>query len=228
MRAEGPLQLAGSAANASARGDASSLHRPFVGSHPWMAGSEEKYVHPSQTRTTKPCDPARMPARQQKTYFVYIMTNRSKTLYTGVANSLIRRVREHKLGIGSSFTAKYKLDRLVYFERFEDIRNAIEREKQIKGWLRIKKIALIVSVNPEWKDLSAEGLRRTSSSRRRPRNHVPSLIPCHPEARRLCGPKDLCTRLQRQERRRPWRRQQRAQVLRWESSAFAKDSAASG
>jgi len=97
-----------------------------------------------------------MPARPQKTYFVYIMANRSKTLYTGVANSLIRRVREHKLGIGAAFTAKYKLDRLVYFERFEDIRNAIEREKQIKGWLRIKKIALIVSVNPEWKDLSAE------------------------------------------------------------------------
>jgi putative endonuclease len=97
-----------------------------------------------------------MPKRQQKTYFVYIMTNRSKTLYTGVANSLIRRVHEHKLGIGSAFSAKYKLDRLVYFERFEDIRTAIEREKQIKGWLRIKKIALIVSVNPEWKDLSAE------------------------------------------------------------------------
>jgi len=84
------------------------------------------------------------------------MTNRSRTLYTGVANSLIRRVREHKVGIGSTFTAKYKPDRLVYFERFEDIRKAIEREKQIKGWLRIKKIALIVSVNPEWKDLSAE------------------------------------------------------------------------
>jgi putative endonuclease len=97
-----------------------------------------------------------MPPRQQKTYFVYIMTNRSKTIYTGVTNSLVRRVREHKLGTGSSFAAKYKLDRLAYFERFDDIRNAIEREKQIKGWLRIKKIALIVSVNPEWKDLSAE------------------------------------------------------------------------
>jgi putative endonuclease len=92
--------------------------------------------------------------RPSKTYFVYIMANRSKTLYTGVTESLIRRVQEHKLGIGSSFTAKYKLDRLVYFERFEDIRNAIEREKQIKGLLRIKKIALIVSVNPAWKDLS--------------------------------------------------------------------------
>jgi putative endonuclease len=97
-----------------------------------------------------------MQPRPQKTYFVYIMTNRSKTLYTGVTNALIRRVREHKLGIGSSFAAKYKLDRLAYFERSDDIRNAIEREKQIKGWLRIKKIALIVSVNPEWKDLSAE------------------------------------------------------------------------
>ena len=97
-----------------------------------------------------------MPSHPQKIYFVYIMTNRSKTLYAGVTNSLVRREREHKLGIGSSFAAKYKLDRLAYFERFEDIRNAIEHEKQIKGWLRIRKIALIVSMNPEWKDLSAE------------------------------------------------------------------------
>jgi putative endonuclease len=71
--------------------------------------------------------------REPKTYFVYIMSNRSKTLYTGVANNLIRRVCEHKMGTGSCFAAKYKLDRLVYFERFEDIRNAIEREKRIKG-----------------------------------------------------------------------------------------------
>ena len=95
-----------------------------------------------------------------KAYFVYIMSNRSKTVYTGVTNSLIRRVREHKMGMGSGFTARYKLDRLVYFERFEDIRNAIEREKQIKGLLRIRKIALIVSVNPEWKDLSMEWYER--------------------------------------------------------------------
>jgi putative endonuclease len=101
-----------------------------------------------------------MPSRSQKTYFVYIMTNRSKTLYTGLTNSLVRRVREHKLGSGSGFAAKYKLDRLAYFERFDDIRNAIEREKRIKGWLRIKKIALIISVNPEWKDLSAEWYER--------------------------------------------------------------------
>jgi putative endonuclease len=87
-------------------------------------------------------------------YFVYITTNRSRTLYIGVTNNLVRRVREHKTGIGSGFTAKYKLDGLVYFERFEDVHNAIEREKRIKGWLRIKKIALIVSVNPSWSNLS--------------------------------------------------------------------------
>jgi putative endonuclease len=90
-----------------------------------------------------------------KTYFVYIMSNRSKTLYTGITNSLVRRVHEYRLGIGSGFASKYKLDRLVYYERFEDVHRAIGREKQIKGWLRIKKIALIVSVNPAWRDLSA-------------------------------------------------------------------------
>jgi putative endonuclease len=68
-------------------------------------------------------------------YFVYIVTNCSKTLYIGVTNNLVRRVREHKTRIGSGFTAKYKLDRLVYFERFQDVHNAIEREKRIKGWL---------------------------------------------------------------------------------------------
>jgi putative endonuclease len=88
------------------------------------------------------------------------MSNRSKNLYTGMTNNLIRRVREHKLGIGSVFSAKYKLDQLVYFERFEDVHNAIEREKEIKGGLRSKKIALIVSVNPAWRDLSLEWYER--------------------------------------------------------------------
>jgi putative endonuclease len=90
--------------------------------------------------------------RQARIYFVYIMTNRSKTLYTGITGNLVQRVRQHKLGVGSRFTTKYKLDRLVYFERFEDVHNAIEREKEIKGWLRIKKIALIVFVNPAWRE----------------------------------------------------------------------------
>jgi putative endonuclease len=117
-------------------------------------------VHPSHTRALWFCDPERsegpMQTRTPKTYFVYIMTNRSKTLYTGVTNCHVKRVRDHKAGVGSAFTTKYRLDRLVYFDRFEDVRNAIEREKRIKGWLRSKKIALIVSVNPEWRDLSLE------------------------------------------------------------------------
>jgi putative endonuclease len=93
-------------------------------------------------------------------YFVYIMTNRSKTLYVGVTNNLMRRAREHKTETGSGFTAKDKLDRLAYFERFADVHNAIEREKRIKGPLRIKKIALVVSVNPAWRDLSEECYER--------------------------------------------------------------------
>ncbi len=64
---------------------------------------------------------------------VYIMTNRSMTLYIGMTNDLMRRVSEHKSGTGSGFTAKYKLDRLVYFERFDDVCNALGREKRIKG-----------------------------------------------------------------------------------------------
>jgi putative endonuclease len=87
-------------------------------------------------------------------YYVYIMTNRSKTLYTGVTNSIRRRVWQHKFEDGSKFCKRYKIDRLVYFESFDDVRNAIDREKRIKGWLRIKKIQLIVSSNPAWKDLS--------------------------------------------------------------------------
>ena len=91
-----------------------------------------------------------------KQYYVYIMTNRSRTLYTGVTNNLERRVYEHKHKIGSKFTSKYNITRLVFYETFPDIRDAISCEKQIKGWLRAKKIALIESVNPKWEDLSVE------------------------------------------------------------------------
>jgi len=82
------------------------------------------------------------------------MTNKSRTLYTGVTNDLERRVYEHKQKLVPGFTAKYNITRLVYFEVTQDVQAAITREKQIKGWLRSKKIALIESVNPEWKDLS--------------------------------------------------------------------------
>lgn len=90
-----------------------------------------------------------------KQYYVYIMTNKSRTLYTGVTNNLERRVHEHKQKLIPGFTTKYNISRLVFFEATQDIRAAIEREKQIKGWLRSKKIALIESVNPTWADLSA-------------------------------------------------------------------------
>ncbi len=87
-------------------------------------------------------------------YYVYILTNRSKSLYVGVTNSLRRRVWEHKSRSGSAFCKRYKIDRIVYYESFGDVRSAIDREKRIKGWLRIRKIQLIVAMNPTWKDLS--------------------------------------------------------------------------
>ena len=92
----------------------------------------------------------------RKEYFVYIMTNKSRTLYTGVTNNLERRVYEHKNKLLPGFASKYNITKLVYYESGDDISVAIAREKQIKGWLRAKKIALIESMNPEWKDLSVE------------------------------------------------------------------------
>jgi putative endonuclease len=94
--------------------------------------------------------------REERRYFVYIMSNPSRTLYTGMTNSIRRRVREHKLKLTSGFAAKYNITRLVYFETFEDVRNAIEREKQIKAWTRAKRVALIESTNLKWNDLSRE------------------------------------------------------------------------
>ncbi|HET56478.1 MAG TPA: GIY-YIG nuclease family protein [Ignavibacteria bacterium] len=91
-----------------------------------------------------------------KQYYVYIMTNKSRTLYTGVTNDLNRRVYEHKNKLIKGFTSKYNITKLVYYEEYNDINDAIRREKQIKGWSRKKKIELIESVNPEWKDLSEE------------------------------------------------------------------------
>ena len=90
-----------------------------------------------------------------KQYYVYIMASRSRTLYTGVTNDLERRVFEHKEKLVPGFTAKYKIERLVYFEVTQDIHAAIFREKQIKGWTRTKKLTLIASGNPTWNDLSA-------------------------------------------------------------------------
>lgn len=91
-----------------------------------------------------------------KEYYVYIMTNKSRTLYTGVTGNLMRRVHEHKNKLVKGFTRKYNIQYLVYYESTPNVYSALQREKQIKGWLRSKKITLIESMNPEWKDLSEE------------------------------------------------------------------------
>ena len=89
-------------------------------------------------------------------YYVYIMTNlKNSVLYIGITNDLRRRVYEHKNGIFEGFTKKYRVHKLVYVESCHDIKDAIRREKQLKGWIREKKIALIESVNPEWKEIQA-------------------------------------------------------------------------
>ena len=90
----------------------------------------------------------------KKQYYVYIITNKSnRVLYTGVTNDLLRRVYEHKEKLVDGFTKKYRTTKLVYYEIFEDIEYAIQREKQLKGYLRQKKVQLIESFNKKWQDL---------------------------------------------------------------------------
>ena len=91
------------------------------------------------------------------TYYVYILANPYHTvLYIGVTNNLVRRISEHKAGAVEGFTKKYNVGKLVYFETLPDIRQAIEREKQLKAGSRAKKLALINEMNPEWRDLLEE------------------------------------------------------------------------
>jgi putative endonuclease len=87
-------------------------------------------------------------------YFAYIVCSRSGTLYIGMTNSIYRRALEHKRGEIEGFASKYRCDRMVYYESFDDVQKAIAREKQLKGWRRSKKIALIESANPRWVDLA--------------------------------------------------------------------------
>ena len=89
-------------------------------------------------------------------FWVYIMSSKSRRIYTGVTNDIGRRVREHKAGEIEGFTQRYKINRLVYYERFHYVGNAIRREKEIKGWDRRTRVALIESANPTWEDLSEE------------------------------------------------------------------------
>lgn len=96
---------------------------------------------------------------------MYIMSSPSRTLYTGVTNDIVRRVHEHKDGAPGSFAARYRTRDLVYLEQTDDVREAIAREKQIKGWLRSRKIDLIEQSNPGWCDLSAGRGREESRPR---------------------------------------------------------------
>jgi putative endonuclease len=95
-------------------------------------------------------------AMNERRYSVYIMASRSHNLYIGVTNSIVRRVREHKNHTFDGFTARYNVDKLVWYETYPYIRTAIAREKQLKRWVREKKIQLIEEMNPTWQDLSAE------------------------------------------------------------------------
>ena len=89
-------------------------------------------------------------------YYVYIMTNsRTTTLYIGMTNDLERRVFEHKKKLFEGFTKRYNLDRLVYFEETDEVHSALAREKQLKGWLRRRKAALVETMNANWQDLRA-------------------------------------------------------------------------
>lgn len=89
-----------------------------------------------------------------KYYYVYIATNaQNNVLYTGVTGNLIRRIYEHKSGLTSGFTQKYHINKLVFYEVFEDINEAIKREKQLKGGSRAKKLKLVESKNPGYEDL---------------------------------------------------------------------------
>jgi putative endonuclease len=109
-----------------------------------------------------------------KEFYVYMMTNRSRiVLYTGVTNDLTRRVWEHKNHVVNAFTAKYKLDRLVYYEQFSDAISAITREKAIKAWRREKKNDLVRKLNPKWEDLAKSYLAEMFKS-----------VARHPEPRR--------------------------------------------
>lgn len=93
---------------------------------------------------------------KQHAYYVYILASLSGTLYVGVTNSVKTRSWQHLNGLGSDFTQRYGVNRLVYYERFQYVGNAISREKQIKSWRRSKKTALIESINPSWRDLSKD------------------------------------------------------------------------
>ena len=107
---------------------------------------------------------------KSQNFYTYILTNKNNTvLYIGCTNNLERRLSEHIMGIGSNFTKKYQLYKLIYYETYSFMADAIAREKQIKGWMRSKKVALIEAINPNWNNLNchperSEGSKNTIDS----------------------------------------------------------------
>jgi putative endonuclease len=102
-----------------------------------------------------------------KNFYVYILASKSRVLYTGMTNDLMRRMYEHRENVNAGFTQKYKVKTLVYFEMTNGPTSAIQREKQIKGWSRSKKIELVEAKNSDWKDLSEEWFKKRDSSSRK-------------------------------------------------------------
>jgi putative endonuclease len=92
----------------------------------------------------------------ERLYYVYILSSKSRAIYVGMTRSLMSRVLSHRAGEGGDFTRKYRIHRLIYYEVFHSVAAAIARETEIKKWRREKKIALIVRTNPTWEDLAAE------------------------------------------------------------------------
>ena len=108
--------------------------------------------------------------RKRHCYFVYIVASKSRVLYIGMTNGLERRVWEHKNDLIDGFSKQYRCHRLVYFESFDDVKNAIDREKQLKRWNRTKKVWLIEQMNPTWEDLAEDQRHRFT-----PEQQVPAL-----------------------------------------------------
>ncbi len=93
---------------------------------------------------------------ERRSYWTYILASQSRVLYVGVTNDLARRVAEHRAGAGGAFTKRYRVHRLVHAEEHYDVRDAIGREKAIKGWTRARKVVLVEEHNPEWRDLATD------------------------------------------------------------------------
>ncbi len=104
----------------------------------------------------------------ERLYHVHILASRSRVLYIGVTSKLLSRINEHREGLVPGFTSQYHIQRLVHLEMFRDVRTAIGREKETKGWRRAKKVALIESNNPTWEDLADTLLAKVSRKRQIP------------------------------------------------------------